>query len=265
MTAAGTFALDTNTYLTSSAIASTTNLLSGDGSGNAVSSGIAASNVALLNAANTFTNGPQEVSIAGAVNNRYFRLTDTSSGGHQWDLVNRVAEVAGGFGFFDNTAGEYRLSIDGAGNVGIGTTAPAALLSVGSSSQFQVNSAGVSSAGAGSTDYSTASSAQVAHCLADGTGGGSCGGDNANATQTTVSCSTAGTATFSEPFTGASYKKVIYSVSGCQGTVSYTFPVAFTTGTTQLSQAGGANTVTNTSITWGSVSALTAIGVIEGW
>jgi hypothetical protein len=265
MTGLGTFSLDTNIYLTSSAIASTTNLLSGDGSGNAVSSGIAASNVPLLNASNTFTSGPQEVSIAGAVNNRYFRLTDTSSGGHQWDLVNRVAEVAGGFGFFDNTAGEYRLSIDGAGNVGIGTTAPAALLSVGSSSQFQVNSAGVSSAGAGSTDYSTASSAQVAHCLADGTGGGSCGGDNANATQTTVSCSTAGTATFSEPFTGASYKKVIYSVSGCQGTVSYTFPVAFTTGTTQLSQAGGANTVTNTSITWGSVSALTAIGVIEGW
>jgi hypothetical protein len=55
MTGAGTFSLDTNIYLTSSAIASTTNLLSGDGSGNAVSSGIAASNVPLLNAANTFT------------------------------------------------------------------------------------------------------------------------------------------------------------------------------------------------------------------
>jgi len=54
--------------------------------------------------------------------------------------------------------------------LGIGTTSPAALLSVGSSSQFQVSSTGVSSAGAGSTDYSTASSAQVAHCLADGTG-----------------------------------------------------------------------------------------------
>jgi hypothetical protein len=59
MSASGTFALDTNTYLTSSAIASTSNLLSGDGSGNAVSSGIAASNVPRLNAANTFTNGPQ--------------------------------------------------------------------------------------------------------------------------------------------------------------------------------------------------------------
>jgi hypothetical protein len=66
MTAAGTFALDTNTYLTSSAIASTTNLLSGDGSGNAVSSGIAASNVPLLNAANTFTN-TGNTSFAGNV------------------------------------------------------------------------------------------------------------------------------------------------------------------------------------------------------
>jgi hypothetical protein len=55
------------------------------------------------------------------------------------------------------------------GNVGIGTTAPAALLSVGSSSQFQVNSTGVSSAGAGSTDLN-GSGVPEAHCLADGTG-----------------------------------------------------------------------------------------------
>jgi hypothetical protein len=61
------------------------------------------------------------------------------------------------------------------GNVGIGTTAPAALLSVGSSSQFQVNSTGVSSAGAGSTDLN-GSGVPEAHCLADGTGGGVCGG-----------------------------------------------------------------------------------------
>jgi hypothetical protein len=55
------------------------------------------------------------------------------------------------------------------GNVGIGTTSPAALLSVGSSSQFQVSSTGVSSAGAGSTDLN-GSGVPEAHCLADGTG-----------------------------------------------------------------------------------------------
>ncbi|MGA2193517.1 MAG: hypothetical protein ABSG42_09120, partial [Nitrospirota bacterium] len=37
------------------------------------------------------------------------------------------------------------------GNVGIGTTSPSALLSVGSTSQFQVNSSGVMSAAYGST------------------------------------------------------------------------------------------------------------------
>ena len=56
------------------------------------------------------------------------------------------------------------------GNVSIGDTTAAAMFNVGTANQFQVSSTGVSSAGAGSTDYSTASSAQEAHCLADGTG-----------------------------------------------------------------------------------------------
>jgi hypothetical protein len=323
MTGLGTFSLDTNTYLTSSAIASTTNLLSGNGSGNAVSSGIAASNVPLLNAANTFTatntfnnatysalftggpvgigttaptallttyqtgiydsgtqrfidftgdsfgTNPATTSNAGALT--AIRLGNTNNG--KYAMVGAVSEDSLGYSrttglsFWTATqdaAPLERMRISGNGNVSIGDTTATSMFNVGTANQFQVTSTGVSSAGAGSTDLN-GSGVPEAHCLADGTGGGACGGHNANATQTTVSCSTAGTATFSEPFTGASYKKVIYSVSGCQGTVSYTFPVAFTTGTVQLSQAGGANTVTNTSITWGSVSALTAIGVIEGW
>lgn len=85
------------------------------------------------------------------------------------------------------------------------------------------------------------------------------------ATQTTTACSVAGSATFSEPFQGTSYKKVIYSVDGCQGSVTYTYPVAFLKTPAQISLAGGGNTVSTTSITWTSVSALTAIGVLEGW
>jgi hypothetical protein len=56
------------------------------------------------------------------------------------------------------------------GNVSIGKASAPSLFSVGSSAQFQVNSSGVSSAGAGSTDYSTVTSAQSAHCLAAGDG-----------------------------------------------------------------------------------------------
>jgi len=88
------------------------------------------------------------------------------------------------YGNFAGTAGTTTgqfLQINGNeyvmnGNVSIGDTTAAAMFNVGTANQFQVSSTGVSSAGAGSTDYSTASSAQVAHCLADGTGGGACGG-----------------------------------------------------------------------------------------
>jgi hypothetical protein len=48
------------------------------------------------------------------------------------------------------------------------------------------------------------------------------------AAQTTVSCSTSGSAIFSEPEQGTSDKKVLIHMSSCLGTASYTYPVAFT-------------------------------------
>lgn len=85
------------------------------------------------------------------------------------------------------------------------------------------------------------------------------------AAQSTLSCSTAGTATFSEPFQGSSFKAVIYRVNGCQGSVTYTFPVPFTNAPTELSFAGGTNTPTTTTFTYSAISAMTGGGYMVGW
>jgi hypothetical protein len=58
-------------------------------------------------------------------------MNNTSAGGHHWAMFSRgAAGGAGDFSIYDNSAASHRLYILAGGNVGIGTTAPTALLSV---------------------------------------------------------------------------------------------------------------------------------------
>ena len=50
---------------------------------------------------------------------------------------------------------------------------------------------------------------------------------NLNSPQTSVSCSTSGTAIFSQPLQGVTDKKVLIHLAACNGTATFNFPVAF--------------------------------------
>ena len=68
------------------------------------------------------------ISQNGSVNNQYIQLVDSQAGGSTWQIANNAANVIGEFGIYDASNGAYRMVINSSGNVGIGTTSPAAKL-----------------------------------------------------------------------------------------------------------------------------------------
>ncbi len=80
--------------------------------------------------------------------------------------------------------------------------------------------------------------------------------DLANSTQTTVACSTSGSAVFSEPIAGSADKKVLIHLSACVGTASYTFPTAYA----NIPSVFASNNVTSSIITAVSTTAVTVTG-----
>ena len=164
------------------------------------------------------------------------------------------------------------LGVDDQGNyggsTGVGVYPPLAQLHTQSliSSQVVEITQGAASQSSDLTQWQNSSATVLAKV--DSLGNHTAPTFNPTATQTTVNGSVAGTAVFSQPFQGSSYKKTIIYLNGLNGTASYTHPTAFIHTPVILTTSGlGSAIVTSNSTTSVTVTGAVTTGylILEGF
>ncbi|MEI6400494.1 MAG: tail fiber domain-containing protein [bacterium] len=146
---------------------------------NAVANAFGMPTLASTNAI-TVTNGANMYIAGGAIKGSNTTLTNSHA---LLIAAGAVSTATNSYGLTVNTqtgaTNNYAAQFIG-GNVGVGTSAPVSLFSVGASSQFQVNSSGVIAAAAGVTSSGTITFSGLVGCVGlatNGTGIVSCSSD----------------------------------------------------------------------------------------